>query len=101
MACVQLGYQRAGKFIELCMLSMREQDHGTLHTIIRSYLRCVGTENRLVDCQHNGIGIDNCAHSEDAGLRCAGIKCDYRNLHNISVIVVALNLAHSRWMYKR
>ena len=27
-----------------------------------------------MDCPHNGIGIDNCAHSEDAGLRCAG-KC--------------------------
>ena len=40
--------------------------------ILLDNLGCVGTETRLVDCPHNGIGIDNCVHSEDAGLRCAG-----------------------------
>ena len=47
--------------------------------ILLDNLRCTGTETRLVDCPHNGIGIDNCAHSEDAGLRCAG---KYRILYN-------------------
>ena len=58
--------------------------------ILLDNLRCVGTENRLVDCQHNGIGIDNCAHSEDAGLRCAG-KFGYKI---VSIIVEELNLSN-------
>ena len=33
-------------------------------------LRCSGTESRLVDCPHSGLNIHNCAHSEDAGVRC-------------------------------
>ena len=40
--------------------------------ILLDNLGCVGTETRLVDCPHNGIGIENCVHAEDAGLRCAG-----------------------------
>jgi deleted-in-malignant-brain-tumors protein 1 len=42
--------------------------------ILLDNLGCAGTETRLVDCPHNGIGIENCVHAEDAGLRCAG-KC--------------------------
>ena len=33
-------------------------------------LLCSGTESRLVDCAHNGIGNHNCDHREDAGVRC-------------------------------
>ena len=40
--------------------------------ILLDNLGCVGTETRLVDCPHNGIGIENCVHAEDAGLRCTG-----------------------------
>jgi len=43
--------------------------------ILLDDLRCTNTETRLVDCPHNGIGVHNCAHSEDAGLRCqAGME---------------------------
>ena len=31
---------------------------------------CIGTEARLVSCQNRGIGVHNCAHSEDAGVTC-------------------------------
>ena len=31
---------------------------------------CTGTESRLVDCLHRGIGVHNCGHSEDAGISC-------------------------------
>jgi deleted-in-malignant-brain-tumors protein 1 len=34
-------------------------------------LGCTGTETRLVNCPHNGVGLHNCVHAEDAGLRCA------------------------------
>ena len=33
-------------------------------------LFCSGTESRLVDCPHSGLNVHNCAHSEDAGVRC-------------------------------
>ena len=31
---------------------------------------CSGTENRLVDCRHNALGVHNCVHNEDAGVAC-------------------------------
>ena len=31
---------------------------------------CLGTEDRLANCRHNGIGTFNCDHSRDIGLRC-------------------------------
>ena len=33
---------------------------------------CTGTESRLVDCSHRGIGVHDCSHYEDAGLSCQG-----------------------------
>ena len=37
-------------------------------------IRCVGTEASLLDCpRETSIGIHDCTHSEDAGVRCAGM----------------------------
>ena len=33
-------------------------------------VRCRGTESRLIDCDANPLGQNNCLHSEDAGVRC-------------------------------
>ena len=35
-------------------------------------LSCEGTETRLSDCPHIGVGNHNCAHSEDVGVICVG-----------------------------
>ena len=38
--------------------------------ILLDNLGCTGNEARLFDCPNNGVGIHNCAHSEDAGVVC-------------------------------
>ena len=45
-------------------------------------LRCTGDEDTLFDCTHPGIGVENCAHSEDVGVVCKG----RRNTFNSSFI---------------
>ncbi len=35
---------------------------------------CNGTESKLIDCSHRGIGVLECAHSHLAGVRCTGAK---------------------------
>ena len=38
--------------------------------ILLDNVRCSGTEWRLIDCPHDGVGNHNCQHSEDAGVTC-------------------------------
>ena len=35
-------------------------------------VNCNGREANLTQCAHNGLGMNNCYHSEDAGVICAG-----------------------------
>ncbi|CAB4006010.1 deleted in malignant brain tumors 1 -like, partial [Paramuricea clavata] len=35
-------------------------------------VECAGHESSLFSCRHTGVGIHNCRHSEDAGVRCRG-----------------------------
>ena len=32
---------------------------------------CRGNETNLDDCPHNGVGVHNCRHSDDAGVICS------------------------------
>ena len=42
---------------------------------------CTGSEARLINCRANAIGTHNCAHSEDAGVRCRS------SMYSTSIIV--------------
>ena len=35
-------------------------------------VRCTGTETHILSCSSSSVGTHNCAHSEDAGVRCHG-----------------------------
>ena len=37
-------------------------------------VRCSGLEAYISDCPNNGLFVHNCAHYEDAGVRCQGKK---------------------------
>ena len=40
--------------------------------IVYDNLGCTGNEKNISQCPGNQIGIHNCDHSEDAGIRCQG-----------------------------
>ena len=39
--------------------------------IILDNVQCVGTETNIGQCMHNGAGLSNCNHNEDAGVSCS------------------------------
>ena len=63
VACRELGY-KGGHTIPADAI----QD-GT-GQILLDDLHCTGEEQKLLDCQHNDIGIHNCQHNEDIGVAC-------------------------------
>ena len=40
--------------------------------IFLNYVGCKGTESSLLSCANAGIGVHNCDHSYDVGVRCLG-----------------------------
>jgi hypothetical protein len=63
VACRQLGFTEGARILG------NEFDNG-FGPIWLDEVTCLGTENALSDCSHNGFGQHNCAHSEDVGIRC-------------------------------
>ncbi len=66
VVCRQLGYSMAASVTFVASFGQGTGD------IWLDDVRCSGTEAALFDCSNNGIGVHNCAHSEDAGVVCEG-----------------------------
>ena len=49
--------------------------------ILLDNVACTGVEPRLWDCTNNGVGVHNCGHSEDAGVRCQPINGSMYKTH--------------------
>ena len=44
--------------------------------ILLDDVQCTGSELTLSECAHSGVGVHDCTHAEDAGVRCfSGEKC--------------------------
>ena len=68
VVCQQLGYSGATSAPGLAYFG---EGSGP---IFYDNVACNGTETHLANCSHPGIGIDNCDHSEDAGVVCSTMQ---------------------------
>ena len=68
VACKHLGYGTA-----VAALGSAAYGEGS-GTIWLDNLVCIGNETDLFSCVHNGPGVHNCGHSEDAGAICTDIR---------------------------
>ena len=70
VACRQLGFFASGSISQ--RLSAVPDGTGQIWL---DDVNCLGTETRLIDCPANPLGIQNCAHNEDAGVSCQTTSC--------------------------
>ena len=66
VVCHALGYQSA-------VSSSASFGEGS-GPILLDAVDCVSDEATLTECQHDGFGVHDCTHAQDAGVRCSGKK---------------------------
>ena len=49
---------------------------------------CDGTETSIFDCGNPGIGVENCGHSEDAGVRCSAAGKVHQSRVMLALILI-------------
>ena len=65
VVCKQLGFGSSGRAYKSAYYGQ-----GT-GPIWLSNVSCVGTEYNLTECNHFGLTVRNCSHSNDAGVYCS------------------------------
>ena len=68
VACRALGYED-GSVDNATQFTRAFFGAGT-GPILLDNVRCTGDETSLLACGHLGVGVNNCRHSEDVGVRC-------------------------------
>uniref|UniRef100_A0A3P8QKF0 SRCR domain-containing protein n=1 Tax=Astatotilapia calliptera TaxID=8154 RepID=A0A3P8QKF0_ASTCA len=54
---------------------------------------CFGNEPSITDCRHNGLGVHNCGHNEDASIICEGkFYAFFRKLFSFVALIYHLNI---------
>ena len=111
VVCRQLGFGSASKHllllatnlsIEIYIPSVDVVSFGSAHfgrgngSIFLDDVGCSGSEQSLVNCSHRGIGNEDCAHNEDAGVRCKNMvyECRYAYSYTIITLLCTVVLTH-------
>ena len=84
--CRQLGFRSAFKAFNKAYFG---QGRGNIWL---DNLKCNGSERKLSSCHHNGWGIHNCIHDEDAGVSCGK---EWRTSNGIFKEVLVVKENHS------
>ena len=67
--------KRSGILLSLVSIGVQQAVFGQgTGRIFLDDVGCTGTESSLLSCSHNGIGVHNCGHYEDAGVVCPSCK---------------------------
>ena len=64
VVCRQLGFEGALAALPRARFGQGSGD------IFLDGVQCNGTETKLKDCKHKGIGVHDCGHKEDASVIC-------------------------------
>ena len=92
VACRQLGYSNYELSVAVGF-GYFGRGQSAIHL---DELRCVGTETRIADCVHGGVGNHNCGHNEDAGVICVG-KIDLDHYCVVVLDYVSYSCTFSGW----
>ncbi|XP_030841141.1 lysyl oxidase-like 2 isoform X1 [Strongylocentrotus purpuratus] len=68
VVCKMVGYKKAVQYF----FGSSQFGRGP-GRILLDEVECLGTEKNLLACEHNPIGVTDCSHSEDVGIRCIDV----------------------------
>lgn len=65
VVCRSMGFQRASNVYYNAYYG---QGTGDIHL---DNVNCTGRESSILNCSHDGLGVHDCTHADDAGVSCS------------------------------